>query len=94
MKETDLSFFVKGKKVVGTLSLPDSDTKAPVVLLIHGFTGNRHESVSKSAPKGKFALLASKLSEVGIASLRIDMRGSGQSAGSLENITAFTELVV
>ena len=53
MKETDLSFFVKGKKVVGTLSLPDSDTKAPVVLLIHGFTGNRHESVSKSAPKGK-----------------------------------------
>lgn len=92
MKETDLSFFVKGKKVVGTLSLPDSDTKAPVVLLIHGFTGNRHESVSKSAPKGKFALLASKLSEVGIASLRIDMRGSGQSAGSLENITAFTEL--
>lgn len=47
MKETDLSFFVKGKKVVGTLSLPDSDTKAPVVLLIHGFTGNRHESVSK-----------------------------------------------
>ena len=83
---------MKGKNVVGTICLPDGNTKAPVVLLIHGFTGNRHESVSKSAPKGKFSLLASKLSDVGIASLRIDMRGSGQSDGSLEDITAFTEL--
>ena len=92
MKETNCNFLVKGKKVVGTICLPDGNTKAPVVLLIHGFTGNRHESVSKSAPLGKFSLLASKLSDVGIASLRIDMRGSGQSDGSLEDITAFTEL--
>lgn len=92
MKEQDCIFQVKGKKVVGTLCVPKLKEKVPVVLLIHGFTGSRHESVSKSAPKGKFALLASKLSEIGIASFRIDMRGSGDSDGSLENMTAFTEL--
>lgn len=92
MKEQDCSFQVKGKKVVGTLCSPNFEKKVPVVLLIHGFTGSRHESVSKSAPKGKFALLASKLSEVGIASFRIDMRGSGESDGSLADMTAFTEL--
>lgn len=92
MKERDCSFSVKGKRVVGTLCIPDSEKKAPLVLLIHGFTGNRHESVSKSAPLGKFSLLSAKLAQAGIASFRIDMRGSGESDGKFEEMTAFTEL--
>ncbi len=92
MKENVCSFIVNGQKTVGTLCLPDGTEKFPVVLLLHGFTGNRHESHSKSAPLGKFALLSSRLAEEGIASFRIDMRGSGESDGLFERMTAFTEL--
>ncbi|WP_323035688.1 alpha/beta hydrolase family protein [Pararhodobacter sp.] len=61
--------------VVGTLSMPDGDGPFPAVLMLHGFGSSRDEV------GGMYATEASALADIGIASLRIDFRGFGQSAG-------------
>jgi dienelactone hydrolase len=71
-----------GGEIVGTLSLPEGDP-APVVLLLHGFTGSRNELPTESVPEGVFARTAARLAEAGYASLRIDFRGSGESLADL-----------
>jgi dipeptidyl aminopeptidase/acylaminoacyl peptidase len=67
-----------GQEFIGTLTLPDGDP-APIVLLLHGFTGSRDELVTPAVEDGVFAHTAKVLAEKGLASLRIDFRGSGQS---------------
>jgi len=71
-----------GQEFVGTLMLPDG-SPAPVALLLHGFTGARDELVTDHVKSGVFAHTASVLAEQGIASLRIDFRGSGESLADL-----------
>lgn len=88
--ERDIEIDVKGLKVRGTLCSPQSDTKTPIVLMLHGFTGNKNESVSNVAPEGKYKLLADKLAKRGISSLRINMLGSGNSDGKFEDTSAYT----
>jgi uncharacterized protein len=78
MKEDIVKFQVDGKTVVGTLTLPDGNP-APVVLLFHGFTGNRQELPVANTKEGVFQRTARMLAEKGLASLRIDFRGSGES---------------
>jgi uncharacterized protein len=73
----------EGQKIFGILHLPKVATsqKFPAVLLCHGFGGNK---------SGKFRLyvrLAQRLAEHGIASLRIDFRGSGDSEGEFQETT-------
>lgn len=85
--ETTVSFPVNGQKVVGTLNLPDGVSRPPVVLLLHGFTGSRHELQIPSVQEGIFARAARLWSEQGIASLRIDCRGSGESDGDFADTT-------
>lgn len=71
-----------GQEVVGTMTRPDG-VPAPVVLLLHGFTGTRDELASEHIPSGVFAYTADKLAAAGYASLRIDFRGSGESVADL-----------
>ena len=59
--------------VVGTLSLPEGGASGPAVVMLHGFASNRDEI------GGIFAAQAAALAEAGIASLRIDFRGYGDS---------------
>lgn len=64
--------------VVGTLNKPagaGSAGGAPAVLMLHGFASTRDEV------GGMYARLAEALAQQGIASLRIDFRGFGQSGG-------------
>lgn len=77
-EETTISFDVDGAKVVGTLEVPDGEP-APVVLLLHGFTGSRDELPVANTDEGVFSRTARQLAEAGFASLRIDFRGSGES---------------
>lgn len=72
--------------VIGTLSLPAGDP-APVVLLFHGFTGVRDELPVTGTEEGVFSRTARLLAEEGIASLRIDFRGSGDSPGDFADTT-------
>lgn len=63
-----------GIELAGVLELPSSNEEFPLVLLLHGFTGWKEEAHITS--------LAGTLAESGIASLRIDAPGSGESGGT------------
>ncbi len=70
-----------GQKIFGILHKPKVKAPMPVVLMCHGLGGHK---------TGKFrlyVLLAEKLAKAGIASLRIDFRGSGDSEGHFSDMT-------
>ncbi len=67
-----------GLHLSGTLVLPDGARRAAV--LVHGGGVTREEG-------GFFARLATGLADAGVASLRCDMRGHGESEGRQEDLT-------
>ena len=85
--EKVVDFQVDGQKVVGTLNLPDGVTKPPVILLLHGFTGSRNELEIPAVKEGIFTRAARLWAKRGVASLRIDFRGSGESEGAFADTT-------
>ena len=86
--EQNVTLQVDGKKVVGTLNIPDNVKAPPVALLLHGFTGSRDELAIPSADnEGIFRRTARMFADKGIASLRIDFFGSGESEGSYADTT-------
>ena len=91
-EDKEVEFEVKGQKVLGTLTIPEKAEPVPAVLMLHGFTASRNESSSEFVPEGLFGKMAKALEEKGIASLRIDMRGSGKSEGSFSDITIESEI--
>lgn len=71
----------EGQTLFGMLHHPLPRRKAPVVLMCHGFAGNK---------VGKFRIyvqLAQRLAKAGIATLRFDFRGSGDSEGDFSDMT-------
>lgn len=72
--------------IVGTLETPEG-APAPVVLMLHGFTGTRDELAVAGTDEGVFSRTARLLADAGYASLRIDFRGSGESAGTWPETT-------
>ncbi len=78
---------VEGGPVVGTLEQPATAAPEAAVLLLHGFTGSRDELAVAGVDEGVFARTARRLAEAGIASLRIDFRGSGESGGEWRDTT-------
>jgi uncharacterized protein len=85
--EKTVDFAVEGQKVVGTLALPDGVANPPVILLLHGFTGSRDELEIPAVKEGIFERAARMWADKGVASLRIDFRGSGDSDGTYEDTT-------
>jgi uncharacterized protein len=67
--------------IKGTLALPDSGATGQAVVMLHGFGSSRDEV------GGLFAKQAENLAAEGIASLRIDLRGYGESAGDMADTT-------
>jgi hypothetical protein len=67
------------------LHLPER-ARAPGVVFLHGFTGCKHET------RRLYVLTAREMARHGIASLRIDFRGSGDSAGDFSEMTITREL--
>jgi pimeloyl-ACP methyl ester carboxylesterase len=65
----------------GTLALPDAGATGSAVVMLHGFGSSRDEV------GGLFAQQAAALAAEGIASLRIDFRGYGESAGDMADTT-------
>lgn len=77
-----------GQKIFGILHTPINRKKTPFpcVLICHGLAGNK---------SGKFRIyvsLAERLAQEGIATLRIDFRGSGDSEGSFTDVTIESEV--
>ncbi|MEU4234724.1 alpha/beta fold hydrolase [Nonomuraea sp. NPDC026600] len=73
-----------GLHLAGTLATPGESTESAVVL-VHGGGVTREES-------GFFTRLAAGLAETGLASLRFDLRGHGESEGRQEELTLATIL--
>lgn len=60
--------------------------KCPVVLLMHGFSGNKQEK------RGMLKEIADKLEQNGVASIRFDFNGHGESEGLFQNMTVLNEI--
>jgi len=87
MVEKFVEFENQGQKIRGMVHLPNSaEEKYPGVILLHGFTGNRYE------PFFMFVRFSRYLAKKGIASLRFDFRGSGESEGTFEEMTVSNEI--
>jgi len=88
MKKTYPSIQIEGKRISATLSLPDVPKlvsprpKPPVVILVHGGPGG-----TKDGPSDLFIKMTEKLSDVGIASMRFDFLGAGESDGDYVDMT-------
>lgn len=88
-KVEEITFANTAEKIdlAGTLTLPERKEKVPAVILISGSGPNdRDETIFNHKP---FWILADYLTRQGIAVLRYDKRGIGQSGG--EYFTATTE---
>lgn len=80
---------IKSKNLTlrGMLHVPDNiEGKIPVVCIFHGFTGNKME------PHFIFVKLSRLLESKGIASVRFDFGGSGESDGDFVDMTLSGEL--
>lgn len=87
---------IKGENgnIVGTLATPDNtDTKKPVILLLHGFTGSRDELPVKDTKFGVFSYTADYLTKNNYPSLRIDFAGSGDSKDMAWEDTTFSSQI-
>jgi pimeloyl-ACP methyl ester carboxylesterase len=69
-----------GLRLAGTLVLPERATVDQAAVLVHGGGVTREEG-------GFFARLADGLAAAGVASLRFDLRGHGESEGRQEELT-------
>ncbi|MDP3057783.1 MAG: alpha/beta fold hydrolase [bacterium] len=73
----------KNQKIVGLLSYPDKNN-LPIVIIVHGFKGTKEYYPFVNNSVECFA-------EAGIAVLRIDCRGSGESEGDFKEATIGSE---
>lgn len=76
----------EGQKIFGMLHRPLGQKKSPAVLMCHGFAGQ------KMGKYRIYVLIAERLAAMGIASLRIDFRGSGESEGNFADMTIDSEV--
>jgi dipeptidyl aminopeptidase/acylaminoacyl peptidase len=85
--EKPVTFKVNNEQIVGMLHLPKAEGKLPVVIMCHGFSGD------KVGPwPYLFVFIARHLAANGFAAFRFDFRGSGESKGKFEDQNIRTEL--
>lgn len=58
--------------------------KCPMVMLLHGFMGNKEGSVERD--------MAERLEKAGIATIRFDFNGHGESEGEFRRMTVLNEI--
>lgn len=73
-----IAYESRGVQVPATLVTPDGVEGYPVVVLCHGHGGNREENVG-------FGAIADALAAQGVASIRMDFPGCGESTESFQN---------
>jgi dienelactone hydrolase len=83
--EIQAAFASGGEELFGVLHLPQL-TPAPGVIMCHGFTGHKAET------HRLFVKAARDFARHGIAALRFDFRGSGDSGGEFREMTVSREV--
>jgi len=83
--EMQVAFPSEGEMIFGVLHLPEQ-VPAPGLVMCHGFTGHKAEA------HRLFVNAARDFCEHGLAVLRFDFRGSGDSAGEFQEMTVSREI--
>jgi alpha/beta superfamily hydrolase len=78
MKTENVTFESEGQKIAGTLHLPEKKN-SPCVIASHGLLSSKDSE--------KYVALGERFSQEGIAMLRFDFRGIGESEGRMEDDT-------
>ncbi len=84
--EIPVQFTHYGQQLLGVLHLPNPSEPSPGVVLYHGFTGSHLEA------HFFFPKISRALCRAGIASLRVDFRGSGNSDGEFRDMSIGSEV--
>ncbi|HHV94301.1 MAG TPA: alpha/beta fold hydrolase [Firmicutes bacterium] len=84
--EKPVTLISQGEQMVGMLHLPDGKGPFPAVAIYHGFTGTKVE------PHRIFVKMSRALVQKGIAAVRFDFRGSGDSEGDFADMTVSGEI--
>ena len=80
-----ITFKRDGLKLVGDLEIPRSNQdNYDLVIMMHGFTANRNTQLFKE--------IVGNLKDAGLASLRFDFNGHGESDEKFENMTVINEV--
>lgn len=79
---TFLEIPVRGQKLIASLHRPAAAGPAPLVICCHGLTGTR------TGTGYRLVALSRRLEAEGIATLRFDFRGCGESDGRFEEVTS------
>ena len=74
----------KLKAVIHKPRLASKKSKCAFVLILHGFTGNKNETLLEQISKG--------LQQRGIGSIRFDFNGHGESEGPFQEMTIENEI--
>jgi pimeloyl-ACP methyl ester carboxylesterase len=82
----DVTFKNGDTELAGTLTLPDGEGPFPTALLITG--SGQQDRNSEIFDHKPFLVLADHLTRAGIAVLRVDDRGAGESGGSAADATS------
>jgi uncharacterized protein len=83
--ETDYTLKTKTGKIYGTLLLPTKNYSGPVVLLIAGSGPTDRNGNNPAIKNNSLKLLAEAMADSGIAILRYDKRGIGESKDALKS---------
>ncbi|GHV98379.1 alpha/beta hydrolase [Lactobacillus nasalidis] len=86
MSEKDVTIMRDGLKLAAKVSIPDSE-EYDLAILAYGFVGMMDPKVNDLLP-----VIAEKLQEKGLATVRFDFNGHGLSEGPLDNMSIFNEL--
>lgn len=78
--------------IAATLTLPDNVRNPPAILILHGFTGDRDGQKTPYFREGYLRYASQRWAEAGIASLRIDFMGSGDSSGDYADTTLESQI--
>ena len=86
-EESIVSFSNQGMRLEATLTVPKNKQRSPIVITINGFVGNRDEEPIPGAGETVYERLCKVLAGHGIASLRVDCRGYGNSDGTFDMVS-------
>ncbi|TDO97726.1 alpha/beta hydrolase [Flavobacterium sp. 245] len=81
-KETNVTLKINVDQLYGTLTVPETTKKCPVALIISGSGPTDRNGNNPMMKNNSLKMLAEALAKNGIASLRYDKRGIGESKAS------------
>jgi len=90
--ESIVTFTNEGMTLVCSLTIPGTSQLPPIVITMNGFGGDRDDVEIPGTGEPFFKRFARILAEQGIASLRIDFRGSGDSDGEYQMTSFSTQI--